>query len=392
MVRPILLVFCLMFSIAAEAQEELRQRLFELNQQIESAQADLQAVSEKLRALEREGKAVSAQISQLHEDLERTSGRIADAESEQGRLLAEIERSREETRKLEALSLKRVRALYYYEGRGGALGLLSVDSTNSFMRSAYYLGKVRAFDARLAKEIAEARAANEIRAEEVERLAAEQRSLRDTLLQQQSVLQTRNSERQRLKTELAREASRQEELLTAVRSQALRLETVLASLTNAGEAPPESITKKRRKYASKGFSSFGGGGLLPLKGKLRYPVAPARLFAENAGNAAPGNTSVPRKGIKFLTGGGVPVKTVASGKVIFVGRMPGLETVVIVDHGRRSYSLYGLLAEAEVRVGGEIDQHEVLGKTMEPIESQGNLYFEVRNGGIAVDPLPFFAK
>jgi septal ring factor EnvC (AmiA/AmiB activator) len=66
--------------------------------------------------------------------------------------------------------------------------------------------------------------------------------------------------------------------------------------------------------------------------------------------------------------------------------MPAYETVVVVDHGARSYSLYGRLGSAVVKKGDVVERDAVLGTTAELDKKGRNFYFEVRRNGSPVDP------
>jgi septal ring factor EnvC (AmiA/AmiB activator) len=66
--------------------------------------------------------------------------------------------------------------------------------------------------------------------------------------------------------------------------------------------------------------------------------------------------------------------------------MPAYETVVVLDHGARSYSLYGRLGSATVKKGDAIESNGVVGSTSELDKKGRNFYFEVRKNGAPVDP------
>jgi septal ring factor EnvC (AmiA/AmiB activator) len=92
------------------------------------------------------------------------------------------------------------------------------------------------------------------------------------------------------------------------------------------------------------------------------------------------------KGIEFSATESEKVHAVMGGTVAFAGNLPGYDTVVIIDHGARSYSLYGRLGQSLVKKDQVVDQDEVVG-TASVADKQGrNFYFEVRRAGKPVDP------
>jgi septal ring factor EnvC (AmiA/AmiB activator) len=70
--------------------------------------------------------------------------------------------------------------------------------------------------------------------------------------------------------------------------------------------------------------------------------------------------------------------------------MPGYGTIVIIDHGARSYSLYGKMGEISAQRGQDVRAGEVLGRLSSTEGMGGNLYFEIRKNGTPVDPGPYF--
>jgi septal ring factor EnvC (AmiA/AmiB activator) len=98
------------------------------------------------------------------------------------------------------------------------------------------------------------------------------------------------------------------------------------------------------------------------------------------------------KGFEYKTAEGSQVRAVLGGRVAFAGEMPGYDTVVIIDHGARSYSLYGRLGKSFVSKGDLIGQKEPVGVTSVPDERGRNFYFETRKNGTPVDPSGVLAR
>ena len=139
--------------------------------------------------------------------------------------------------------------------------------------------------------------------------------------------------------------------------------------------------------------SYEGKGLSKGKGEIVPPALGAivRSFGEKRQNFGFAE-SVRSRGIEILTDKNSTVVSIADGEVIFVGSIPGLEHVVIVDHGARYYSLYGLLKGVHVGVAELVTPGAPIGEVADPTPEHGNLYLEIRKGGISVNPLQFFKK
>ncbi len=100
-----------------------------------------------------------------------------------------------------------------------------------------------------------------------------------------------------------------------------------------------------------------------------------------------------REGIKISSLAGTPVKAVVDGKVIFAGPFRSYGQVVIVDHGQGFFTIYGFLKDIKATMGQMIKANHIIGTcghdTQGHAMGQGKsaLYFEIRSGTQALDPL-----
>jgi murein DD-endopeptidase MepM/ murein hydrolase activator NlpD len=63
---------------------------------------------------------------------------------------------------------------------------------------------------------------------------------------------------------------------------------------------------------------------------------------------------------------------------------------VMIDHGEGTSTLYGHMSEIFVRQGEKVSRGQVIGRMGSTGRSTGtHLHFEVRKGGVTVNPLPF---
>ena len=109
------------------------------------------------------------------------------------------------------------------------------------------------------------------------------------------------------------------------------------------------------------------------------------------------NTWIFRDGIKIAAHNAEPVKCVADGEVIYAGPFRSYGNVVIVEHGKGFFSIYGFLSKIEAAVGDKLLAGNVLGLAgVDTQQSSGTgkyaVYFETRQGTTAVDPLDWLEK
>ena len=134
-----------------------------------------------------------------------------------------------------------------------------------------------------------------------------------------------------------------------------------------------------------------GMGLESLYGKLQMPVSGKIVRRFGAQRHDEFSEMLYIKGIEFVTTVGAKVEAIASGIVIFSQVVPEYGNVVIVDHGKRYYTLYGRLASSLVTVGRKVEKGDTLAILGETDDRGANFYFELRVRGKAVDPWNYFA-
>lgn len=131
-----------------------------------------------------------------------------------------------------------------------------------------------------------------------------------------------------------------------------------------------------------------GAGFLARKGLLPMPIQGdvVRTFGRRYDQASSLYTF--HKGVDIKGVAGSEVRSVASGKVVFSGRLGGYGELLILDHGNQYYTLVGQLGESLKKEGDTVGENEVLGKS----HLDGTpVYFEIRQRHIAVNPVPWLA-
>lgn len=99
------------------------------------------------------------------------------------------------------------------------------------------------------------------------------------------------------------------------------------------------------------------------------------------------------RGIEIAAAQGEPVTVVFPGRVVFADWYSGYGLLVIIDHGDDHFTLYGHLLDVAVRVGDAVLAGERIGSVGETGSLTGpNLYFEVRQGTDALDPLRWLTR
>ena len=105
------------------------------------------------------------------------------------------------------------------------------------------------------------------------------------------------------------------------------------------------------------------------------------------------DTYIFKNGIEIQAPMGTEVKAVETAVVAFANWFKGLGLVAILRHGGDFYSVYAHLSELKVKAGDKVQKGQAiatLGDTGAPAGPA--LYFEVRKGSEAQDPLKLLKK
>ena len=139
-------------------------------------------------------------------------------------------------------------------------------------------------------------------------------------------------------------------------------------------------------------AAVAGLPIRPFQGALPWPARGAVTSRFGRQAAGPLGTPVVRNGVELGTADGSVVRAVHEGTVAFAGPFTGYGNLVIVDHGDRSYSLYGHLGGLDVSTGQRVEVQAPLGTSGRNPAGTPALYFELRIDGAAVDPLQWLKR
>src|SRR5262249_28514626 len=117
----------------------------------------------------------------------------------------------------------------------------------------------------------------------------------------------------------------------------------------------------------------------PFQGALPWPADGVVLLKFGRPRAAA--AAAPPSGVALSLPEGNPVHAVYDGTVAYADPFSGFGNLVIVDHGDRSYSLYGHLSSVAVKKGDHVDQGGTVGLAGRNPSGNPSLYFELRIDG-----------
>jgi murein DD-endopeptidase MepM/ murein hydrolase activator NlpD len=100
--------------------------------------------------------------------------------------------------------------------------------------------------------------------------------------------------------------------------------------------------------------------------------------------------SLPHEGVDISAPPGTPILAAAKGTVTFAGWKSGLGNTVEIDHGYGYVTRYGHASKILVRRGQKVTRGEVIANVGSTgISTSPHLHYEVRVGGVAVNPMNY---
>ena len=350
----------------ARQLDALHRAIEERRDRVAAFEREQHGLLDALDAIDRAVAELEADALQRQRDAEAAAARVRSLEARLPDLEARLARARR------AMST-RVVALYKTGELGPAQVLFAAESLRDLLERIDALGRLLAHDRILVEHFrADQQALADARREASE-AQARQAELSSQLAERRSELARERAGKQALLASVRSDRARERAALDELESAARSLEDTLAKL--GGSAPPSSPAPAPVPFAS-------------LRGRLPAPVdAPVvRGFGREVD--AEFHTQVLNKGIDFGAPLGADVRAVAAGRVRFAGWFRGYGRLVILDHGDRFYTVSGHLGDILVQVDDEVAAGQVIGTVGDTGSLAGpGLYFEIRAGGDAVDPV-----
>ena len=297
----------------------------------------------------------------LKRELAKTSAQQAQQDAEMAQLNGRVQES-------QARMAFRLRRLYRMTKTEQSATLFQLARHRSFPRDATLLARVQAQDQA---------AVRQYRALQRD-LDAKSVDLRATVERLRSLQGDLDSERAQLDQ---REGQLRESLKNLKRNQQLYAK-YLADLDMMQSHMQEAVVQLEQTRAA---ASRAVQDPAALRGHLRLPVPGAKLLERFGAE----DKTVKRfqRGIVLGTAEGSLVNAAAAGTIVYAGPFRGYEDLVVLDHGKGLFTVYGHLAGLDVAKGAWVEAGARLGTVgWQPEDGRSELYFEVRLDGNPQDP------
>jgi len=361
--------------------EDLRGRIAKLKGEVEHASVDRSEAADGLRNSERKISDINRALIELQKKEQRLGQSLGKLAQEHRATKAQLHAERQQ---LAALLRQR-----YRQGSDDATHLaLSGRDPGEIQRDLEYYTYIGRARARLIR----AHNASLGRLTAVESETRSRRSdleqIKQNQLTQRTTLDREKQVRQATYNQLSDQIRQQRKQIDSLARDESRLSRLVERLQRLSEA--RKTTKPREPRAGKTITnvadaSLAGLRFAALKGKLALPVA-GELLARFGQARAGGGPAW--KGLFIRTKAGQPVRTVASGAVVFADWLRGFGNLLIVDHGGGYLSLYSNNESLYKQAGDTVHAGDVVAATGDTGgQEETGLYFELRRQGQPFDPM-----
>lgn len=349
--------------------EKLRDRIDTVNKSIEADRSQKDALRGAVEAAERKLADAQGQVRKLGAQIDLQSAKVKQAQEDQAAAEHRLAEQKD------ALALQ-MRAAYML-GTGGRTELLlsqdEPDRVGRLLMDYDYLARARkTYIDRINADIEQAAAL-------AARYQSELDVLRGLQSQRKSALadiESDRAQRRQAMNQVQHRLAGESEELKRLQGNEKQLQNLLESLKRAlASAPPPTSS-------SKPFSGKHGSMQWPLRGDI----------LANYGDAKAGGR-LQWKGIWIEAPEGAAVHACASGRVAYVGWLSSFGLIVVLEHERGLFTLYGHNSSVGKAVGDSVNAGDVIAAAGNTGGyEQPGLYFEVRKGTDPMDPREWLTR
>ena len=407
--------------------QEAGQVLTQTTQKKQATLGQLTVIKEKLTVKQGQIQHISTQLQGIETDVHQTTQRVLSTQEQLARLKAEYGR-----------------LLYVAAKTSGGynqlLFLFASESFNQFVRRLRYVRQYteerqrqalrivgtqqqlgqelagltqqrRQQKGLLTKQLVESRNLQGLKVEQdevVQQLSQQEQGLRQELAQrQQAVARLDELIAQRVREEIARAARAARLAAAAARraaaaarhptphgktrreEPAARAEANDDDTANPESDAPEETRADRsaRRVALTPETAVLSSSFAGNRGRLPWPVARGFVAQHFGRHPHPvlRHVTVDNRGVDIQTSEGEPVRAVFAGRVLTVAQVPGMNTIVMIQHGEY-FTVYAKLRGVRVREGQQVSARETIGTTAPDTDGASQVQFQVWRNSANLNP------
>jgi septal ring factor EnvC (AmiA/AmiB activator) len=357
--------------------------------ELERIKKEMQEKKKKIKRAKKKERSVLVDLDRIDRDIQAGRAELADQQKrfhESEADLRSVQQSSDEISReligLRTLYGQRLRALYKIR-RGGVVAAYATESSGSMIKKVKYLSVIAKRDRVIIDEFGRAL---ERLSEQETKIADKKKELlvsRRAIEAKKSELEAKRQKKSMILANVRREKGLYEQTLNELEESSVNLWSMIKKDEQERRSQQEAHASVNRQPMAS--SENRGHFPWPLEGPVltRFGMQRHPQFG----------TTVFRRGIEIEAREGQAVHAVESGQVAFADWYKGYGKLVILDHGKGFYTLYGNLSRLDLVKGDPVIKGQVIGLAGETGSFKGSkLYFEIRRNGEAQDPLVWLSR
>ncbi len=362
-------------------------RAAEVERELEGIRKKMEKERQGITKVKKQEGSVLGSLAKIDDELDKKNKELKRVNAALESILADLKKKEEESQKINSslgvrreLLKQRARALYKWQRAGSPFVLLNgAGSVAELMQRRHYLELTLAYDRTLVDHLSDESVRQQVLRKELEQKRQEVNRQRKALVDIKESIRLERQKKQEVLASLRREKEGHQRALKELEQAAQRLQKMMDEISQ------KSVALSREPSPGSGFEA--------LRGKLDYPVRGAVMGGFGKTRHPEFSAELFRKGIDIEAPLGEEVRAVEGGKVVFADRFSGYGKMMIVDHGRRYYTVYAHLADLFKKAGEPVRRGEPIALVGDSDSLAGSrLYFEIRRDGKPLDPAPWFRK
>lgn len=368
--------------------ESTKSKLEQIEEEIEATDRRARGLKKKELSLVLQIQDIERKIDRSKKTLKNLNGEIADINAEISYINSQLAKLSEKLARKKMILNRRLREIYKRGRLNTVAVLLGSHSFTDLIKRVKYLTLIAAQDKRLVEEVSQLQYSYEEYRRASQRKLAQRMQRKAELEEEQQKLEQAEKERQKLLRSFKAQRAEVLNALEERRTDRERMKKIIAELERRRKEALEKARREGRELPPE--TAYLEGKM----GSLNWPVSQGKLirgFGPYMDKIT--KTRVINNGIEIKAKDGTEVRSVGSGSVVMADFYRSYGKMVMLNHGSGMYTIYAHLGDIFVQEGDFVTE----GQAIATVGSTGSLegpmlYFELRDGPRAVDPLEWFGR
>ncbi len=370
----------------AQTQAELKQ----IDSSLKQTEKTLATTTKKREQTLKGIQSIEKQITERTLRFDQTRSKVKTLDKQAGFLEAERNNVEQDFQRAQQRLAKLLESAYLMGRQGGLKVALSQKGTQHMARLNHYARSLSSARQNQLDELQSLQRQLEIKDSALDQQRVQLKTLTTALEEDQRYLGQLKKNRLAMVQEMNKTITNNRQEIDYLRLRKAKLETLLAEIAQRQKARAASKrAQEKRLQAIKNKppeprkiepAPAGNGFSMPAKAVIIAHFGDKRK-----------KSGLPWSGILMQGPEGTDITAISAGEIVYADWLQGYGQLVIIDHGNGMMSLYGHNKRIHRTVGDVVKQSDI-------IASMGNtaglkkpaLYFEIRQDGIAKDPLKWF--